>query len=329
MAAENQNVWVYIDTKSDGSVKNVSLELIHGAKTLLKNDSEKVVAVVIGSGVQATVDTVKKYGADQILTVDDDAYKTFNAQNYAYALSVLVRDDTPSAVLFGATLSGKDVAASLAAKLQTSAVNDASAAVLVDGLIEWTRAIYGGKFVTKVAGNGTAPQIGSIRTGIFTKLEAASDPEVIAKSVPLGDQAAKAAVVNVIASDSSSINLEEAKVVVGAGRGVTAASLPALRELASLFEAGGVGGTRPVVDEGLLTPQDQIGLSGKKISPSIYFAIGVSGASQHVQGIKDSKVIVAVNRDADAPIFEIADYGVVGDLNKVVPAVISEIKQLK
>lgn len=329
MAADNfKNVWVYIDKTGDGLIKNVSLELINGAKSLTKESGEKVVAVIIGSDNQAIIDTVKKYGADQILSVDSEAYKTFNLENYTGALAALVTEYAPAAVLFGATLNGKDLAAGLAAKSGTSVANDCTAAAVVNGAIEWTRAIYGGRFLTKIVGNGVFPQIATIRTGIFSKVEAPSDAEVIKKSIE-PKSGAQVKLVNVIKADSSSINLEEAKVVVGAGRGVTDKSIADLKELASLFEAGGVGGTRPVIDAGLLSPQEQIGLSGKKISPDIYFAIGVSGASQHVQGIKDSKVIVSVNRDADAPIFEISDYGVVGDLNQVVPAVISEIKKLK
>ncbi|WP_332236663.1 electron transfer flavoprotein subunit alpha/FixB family protein [Sporolactobacillus sp. KGMB 08714] len=329
MAADNfKNVWVYIDKTGDGLIKNVSLELINGAKSLTKENGEKVVAVIIGSDNQTIIDTVKKYGADQILSVDGEAYKTFNLENYTGALAALVTEYAPAAVLFGATLNGKDLAAGLAAKSETSVANDCTAAAVVDGAIEWTRAIYGGKFLTKVVGNGVFPQIATVRTGIFSKVEAPSDAEVIKKSIEPKNPA-QVKLVNVIKADNSSINLEEAKVVVGAGRGVNDKNMADLKELASLFEAGGVGGTRPVIDAGLLSPQEQIGLSGKKISPDLYFAIGVSGASQHVQGIKDSKVIVAVNRDADAPIFEISDYGVVGDLNQVVPAVISEIKKLK
>lgn len=324
----NTTIWVYIDKKMDGSIKNVSLELLNGAKTLVQDD-EKVTAVIIGHTNEATIDTVKRYGADQIISVDDEAYQTFTNEAFTHALATLVDEYAPSIVLFGATLSGKNIAAALAAKCQTSAINDVSAVTRVDGKLEWTRAIYGGKLLTKVVTSGTLPQIATIRTGVFTKQEQPSDAAVITKSISLPDGIVHTKVVNVIQSESTSINLEEAKIVVGAGRGVTAEHLTQLTELASLFEAGGVGGTRPVIDEGLLAPQQQIGLSGKKVSPDIYFAIGISGASQHVQGIKDSHTIVAVNRDADAPIFEVADYGIVGDLNKVVPALITEINELK
>lgn len=330
---EYKNVWVFIETEN-GKTENVSLELLSEGKTLANSKNEKLIAIVIGHDVQAAVKSTSTYGADEVIQVEKEEYKDYSTDAYTNVMETLVAKYKPSIILFGATNDGKDLAARLAARVHTSVVSDCTELKVSDhsGEVEWTRPVYGGNLLATVSSPNQRPQIATFRTGIFKKDQPddAKSVNVVQENIKTPSEAIRTKIIDIIkSSEESGVKLEEAKVVVSGGRGLgKPENFTLVKELADLF-GGAVGATRAVIDAGWISPPHQVGQSGKTVSPDLYIACGISGAIQHVSGMKSSKVIIAINKDPDAPIFDIADYAVVGDVLEIVPVLIEEIKKLK
>lgn len=314
-----KNVMVYVET-AEGKPVNAGLEMLTAAKSV----AEKVTAVVIGAADAAA--TAIAYGADDAITVEADG---FNAEAHAAIVVELVKKYAPEMVFVGATPVGKDLGARVAAKLKAGCVTDVIGIKEADGKFVFTAPLYGGTIYSDVTVDGDVV-VAIIRGGVFKKAEEpdmAKQGTITAETVEIADLRAK--IVNSVQEISESVNLEEAEIIVAGGRGVgSAENYELVKELASLL-GGVVGATRPVIEEGWVSRAHQVGQSGKIVAPKLYIACGISGAAQHVSGITGSDYIVAINKDEDAPIFDVADYGIVGDLNKIVPQLTEAIKAAK
>lgn len=314
-----KNVMVYVET-AEGKPVNAGLEMLTAAKSV----AEKVTAVVIGAADAAA--TAIAYGADDAITVEADG---FNAEAHAAIVVELVKKYAPEMVFVGATPVGKDLGARVAAKLKAGCVTDVIGIKEADGKFVFTAPLYGGTIYSDVTVDGDVV-VAIIRGGVFKKAEEpdmAKQGTITAETVEIADLRAK--IVNSVQEISESVNLEEAEIIVAGGRGVgSAENYELVKELASLL-GGVVGATRPVIEEGWVSRAHQVGQSGKIVAPKLYIACGISGATQHVSGIMNSGYIVAINKDEDAPIFDVANVGIVGDVMKVLPVMIEEIKKIK
>lgn len=313
--------WVFVDQR-DGKVKKVSFELLSEAKRM----GGEVAAVVFGKGVEGLAPELAKYGADKVYVADDDVFADYNTGAYVAQMAAMIAEYAPNAVLFGHTMNGRDFASRLAQKLNLGLATDAVALEISEGKGVFTRAIYAGKIQAKVEVAG-APVLATVRAGVCEVAEAAGAGEVVKPAI-----AATAADVyqtqkEFIPTVSARPELNEAAVVVSGGRGCKGPEgIKVIEELADLLGAA-VGGSRASVDAGWLGHEYQVGQTGKVVNPNLYVACGISGAIQHLAGMSSSKFVASINTDAEAPIFAITDFGVVGDLFKVVPALVAELKK--
>lgn len=330
--SEYKNIWAFVETEN-GQAKNVGLEMVIGGRKLAETTGEKVVAVVIGSGTDEAVKAAVSYGADQVIVVDGADYAEYNTEGYTYALAQLVDKYKPSTLLIGVTINGRDLAPRLAARLKTGLCADCTA-VAVDaatGVVRWTRPVYGGNSMAVIECPTARPQMGTVRASVFKRGEpdTARTAEIIKEDIALPAGTIRTTIVEKIKETSEGVKLEDAEVVVAGGRGVgSAEGFDMLKELASLFN-GAVGASRAAVDAGWIPQVAQVGQTGKTVSPKLYVACGISGAIQHLAGMTGSGCVVAINRDAEAPIFEVADYGIVGNLKQILPALIEAVKKQK
>ncbi|MBP1765459.1 MAG: electron transfer flavoprotein subunit alpha [Firmicutes bacterium] len=327
-----KNVWVFIETEQ-GQAKNTGLELLNPGAQLAAAGQESLVAVVIGKNVDAAVKDAIAYGADQVISVDGDEYQNFSADGYSYVIGKLVEKYKPSVLLIGSTNNGKDLAASAACKLNTGLVADCIAMVGgAGGTVEFTKREFSGNLMAVCSVPETRPQLATVRPGVFKKVQpdAAKTAEVVKEEITTPAEEMKTKVVEVVKTvTDSGIKLEEADVIVAGGRGLgKPENFAILKELADLL-GGAIGASRAAVDAGWISHHQQVGQTGKTVGPQIYIACGISGAIQHLAGMSSSKTIIAINKDPDAPIFEIADYCIVGDFQEVIPAMVEEIKKVK
>jgi len=327
-----KNVFVFVEVFG-GKAKNVGLEIIGPARKIAEAKGEKVIAVVVGNDVSDACAAAAAYGADDIVTVTGEAYADYSLEGYTYALNQLVDKYKPAVLLLGATSNGRELAARLAARLKTFCAADCTGMDIGDGgAVTWTRPVYSGRYLSVLESPEACPQIVTIRPGIFKRGEPAEDAvvEVVNEDIPLPADVVRTTIVEKVAdSGEGSVKLEDAEVIVSGGRGVGKPEhFSFLKELADLL-GGVVGASRAAVDAGWIHHGHQVGQTGKTVGPKLYVACGISGAIQHLAGMTGSDVVIAINRDGDAPIFEIADYGVVGDLKEVVPAITEAIKKLK
>lgn len=326
-----KHIWVVLETENK-EVKKVSLEILNRAKEISVATNEAVIAVVVGNQVDTAAKTAIVHGADEVIAVEGEDYKDYNTGSFAYALVNLIEKYKPSVVMMGSTNNGRDLLSRVAARLQVGSAADCTAIDMnSDGEIAWTRPIYGGKLLNIVSFPQTRPQIGTVRPSSYEKAEAdgARKAPITKEEIATPADQIRTKVKEIIASVSEGIKLEDADIVVGGGRGLgKVENVQLIKDLADVL-GGTIGTTRACIDAGWVPNALQIGQSGKRISPKLYIACGISGATQHLAGITSSDVIVAINKDADAPIFEVADYGVVGDLFEIVPILIEELKSMK
>ncbi len=312
--------WVFAE-ETDGAPTSLALEMLSKARTF----GGDLAAVYLGAGSDAAFATLGAHGAARVFhLVPGDSLP---AAGVAAALTELVAQHHPDLLLFGVAFTDRDVAGRLSARLDRPVLANAVDIKPGEGTVRVVNEILGGTTLVETAYKGTGPWIALVRSKSFAaEAGAARSPEVIPVTLPDVGHAGAAAVLERHAEASEGPDLEKAAVVVAAGRGVGGAEkMGALNELAVLLGAA-VGGTRAVVDAGWLPYSSQVGQTGKTVRPSVYLAAGVSGAMQHLVGMKDSGTIIAVNKDEEAPIFRIADLGIVGDLHKVLPKLVEEIK---
>ena len=310
----------------DGVLRKVSHEVVTGARRLADALGGEVEALVLGAGPVRGTDQLAKYGADKVVTATGAAFGSYAPEGFARAVAEHARAGGYRAVVFAASATGKDLAPRVAARLGVALAMDVTDVVVERGAVTATRPVYAGKALLRVKLGGT-PAILALRPNVFTPVERPR-PGAAATIVP--DVAAGRVVVKQVkAAAAGAVDVAEAPIVISGGRGLKEpVNFKLLEELARAFGgSAAVGASRAVVDAGWRPHADQVGQTGKTISPTLYVAVGISGAIQHLAGMRTSKVIVAINKDKDAPIFKICDYGIVGDLFEIVPRLTEEIKK--
>jgi electron transfer flavoprotein alpha subunit len=319
------NVLIIGEGRPEG-LRKVSFELAGVASKLASSLGANVEGAVLGSGIGAWAEAMATSGVAKVYKVDQPDLAKFAPESFAAALTEVIRRADPSIVLIGATGWGKEVSARTAAKLDWGVVTDCTAVEVQDGSLMLTRPIYAGKAVAHVKVNGL-PIMVSVRPNIFPP------PDPVGAKAPIEDVTVqlpepRAKVVETVQKEKTKVDLGEASIVVSGGRGVKGPEgfIP-INELADILGAA-VGSSRAAVDAGWIDYTHQVGQTGKTVSPKLYVAAGISGAIQHLAGMSSSKVIVAINKDPDAPIFKVADYGIVGDLFEVLPALNAELKKM-
>ncbi len=329
---DHKNLWVYVETE-ENIAKNVSLELLTIGRTLADKLGEQLVAVVLGKDVRGVAEQSIAYGADQVLLVEGEEYYTYNSDAATIAVTTLIEKYQPNMVLYGATNNGRDLAPRIACKLETGLTADCTE-LDVDAeqkLLVSTRPTFGGNLMATILCPEHRPQMSTVRPGVFKKgtPDAARTGEIIAEDIhPAADQI-RVQLVQRIQEVAQAVNLEEAEIIVSGGRGLKEGKNFALIEQLAQAVGGTVGASRAAVDAGWIPHAHQVGQTGKTVSPKLYIAVGISGAIQHLAGISGADTVVAINKDPDAPIFDAADYAVVGDLFEVVPALIDAINAKK
>ncbi len=308
----------------DGVFRKVTFEALSEGKRIADQMGCELICLVLGSGMEDIAKELCKYGASRIMVADDPALKEYMTDSYVNVVDKIIAQEEPAAIIMGASTQGKDLSARLSARLNAPLASDCIKISVADGNLNATRPIYGGKILAEVALTGT-PQIVSIRPKSMPVEEFSGKDAAVEKvNVDTGDICLKF-VEKIMNTDQ--VELTEADVVVSGGRGVGSSDFAAIEELAAVLK-GAVGASRSAVDEGWRPPSDQVGQTGKVVSPDLYFACGISGAIQHIAGMSSSKVVVAINSDPEAPIFSKADYGIVGDLHEILPLITEETKKI-
>ena len=326
---EGTDMWVIAELEN-GQPLGVTYELLGVTSDLAAKAGEKCCAVLIAAEAGDAPQKLIAAGADKVYVVADAKYADYNTDLYTDAICQLVKEYKPSALMLGATADGRDLAPRVAARLGTGLCADCTAIDLTeDKKVAWTRPALGGNIYATIVCDEVRPQMGTVRPKVFKALEAdqSRTGEVISFAPAAGVVSPVELLSKEAISTCGSIKIEDAEVLCAGGRGMgTKDNFALLEELAGLFENATVTGTRAVVDEGWINHSQQVGQSGKTVAPHIYFACGISGAIQHICGMKDSDIVIAINKDASAPIFQIASYGIVGDVNVVLPKLIAKIK---
>ena len=325
----------------DNKLSGISFELIGEGKRLAEKLDEQVTAVLIGSDVKGLVDELAEYGADRVIVVDDPELKEYRTEPYAHALASVINEYKPEIVLVGATAIGRDLGPTVSARVATGLTADCTLLEIGDfplvalpnqeqkhNQLLMTRPAFGGNTIATIACPDNRPQMATVRPGVMQKLDkvAGKKAEVIEYNPGFVPNNKYVEILEISKAISDIKDIMDAKILVSGGRGVgSAENFKLLDDLAEVL-GGTVSCSRAVVDAGWKPKELQVGQTGKTVRPQVYFAIGISGAIQHVAGMEESDIIVAINKDEDAPIFDVADYGVVGDLNKIVPALTEAIK---
>jgi electron transfer flavoprotein alpha subunit len=313
-----------ITEQRDGELRKVSLEAVSEGRRVADGLGTDLTAVVLGTAVEGLAEGLKKYGPDKIWVADDPALADYTTDAYTNILADLIRSADPAVVILGASAQGKDLAGRLSARLDAGVAMDCIALKLDNGSLTYTRPMFGGKIVADVEIEG-APQIVAIRPNVMDITEASKDSSIDKPAVQVGE--VKTTIIEKTMDTGDKVELTEADIIVSGGRG-TGGEYAAIEALADELGAA-VGASRSAVDEGWRPHSDQVGQTGKTVSPTLYVACGISGAIQHLAGMSTSKYIVAINKDQEAPIFSKADVGIAGDLFEVVPAITEEVKKLK
>ena len=311
-----------------GELREVTLELLSKGRSLAEENGLDLTAVLLGHGVDGFADELAGY-ADRVLALDHPDYTEFNAEAYQRALSTLIKERKPRLTLMGHTSFGVDLAPALAVELGAPLATDCIDLALEEGRVLVTRQVYGGKLNVEASLREAEGYIVTIRPATFEADEPRSERgEVVKLEAPIVDVGYKKHV-EYVEPPPGEVDIAEADVLVSIGRGIKdEKNLPMIQELAVALK-GEVGCSRPIVDKDWLPKDRQVGSSGKTVKPKLYVAAGISGSFQHVMGMKGSGLIVVINKDPKAPIFRIADYGVVDDLFKIVPALTQKVKELK
>ena len=337
---EYKGVYVFAE-QVDNKLSGIAFELLGKAKDLAADLNAEVAAVLIGSDVKGLADELAAYGADKVIVVDDPELKEYRTEPYAHALASVIEKYKPEIMLVGATAIGRDLGPRVSARVQTGLTADCTQLEIGDFPINpvagkeqkhnqllMTRPAFGGNTIATIACPDNRPQMATVRPGVMQKApKEAGKKAVVTEFNPGYTKNNKYVdILEVVKAVSTTVDIMDAKILVSGGRGVgTPDNFKMLEELAEVV-GGTVSCSRAVVENGWLPVDLQVGQTGKTVRPQIYFAIGISGAIQHVAGMEDSDLIIAINKDEDAPIFSVADYGIVGDLNKIVPALTEALK---
>ena len=339
---EYKGVYIYAQ-QVDNKLSDIAFELVVKAKEVAADLNTEVTAVLLGSNVKALATELGEYGADKVIVVDNPALETYRTEPYAQALVSVINEYKPEIMLVGATAIGRDLGPTDSARVKTGLTADCTKLENGDFPINampgqeqkhnqllMTRPAFGGNTIATIACPDNRPQMATVRPGVMQKLpkEAGRAAEVIEFNPTLEENNRYVEIMDIVKAVGNVENIMDAKVLVSGGRGVgSAENFEMLRDLASCFKGGMVSCSRAAVENGWLAQDYQVGQTGKTVRPQIYFAIGISGAIQHVAGMEESDLIIAINKDEDAPIFDVADYGLVGDLKKIVPQLTAALKE--
>ncbi len=325
-----KGVWVLAEHKQ-GQLADISLQMVSGGRQLADMLNEDVCAIVAGNENRELADTLASYGTDKVYFLDSPQLLSYSAELYVDVLSRLIEDQCAGVFLCGATLAGRDLAPRLAARLKTGLVTDCVAlTVEAGGSLVPTKATCGGKVYTRVSYLTSRPHLVTVRPDVFEikKSSNVKKPGIISITPRLNGKEPRVKTAGFIKGDPKTIGIEEAEMIVAGGRGMGSAdNFPVLEELAEVLGAS-VAASLQAVDAGWVSSARQVGQTGKIVAPRLYIACGISGASYHTLGMKDSETVVAINTDRHAPIFKMADVGIVGDVLEVVPAITNKLKAI-
>jgi electron transfer flavoprotein alpha subunit len=319
-----------IAEQREGEIRKVSFEVVSEGKRLADKLGQKVTALLIGSSVRDKAPKLGQYGADKVIVADDPRLQYYTADSYVPLIADLVKANDPAILLIGASVQGKDLAARLSARLGVGMAQDCTALDVESGNLVAIRPVYAGKAYAKVTFSSNTPHTATVRPNVMplNQPDPSKSPEVVNATVNLDEKALRTKVIDAVKDSGGKVDLTEADKIVSGGRGMKGPEgFKVLEDLADAIGAS-VGASRSAVDAGWRPHHDQVGQTGKVVSPNLYIACGISGAIQHLAGMSTAKVIVAINKDPEAPIFQKADYGVVDDLFKVVPALTEAVKKL-
>ena len=335
---EYKGVFVFAQ-QVDGEVSGIAYELLGKAKDLAKDLNAEVTAVLLGYGVKGLADSLAEYGADKVIVVDDKELEVYRTEPYAHALASVINEYKPEIMLVGATAIGRDLGPRVSARVATGLTADCTVLEIGDftdnmtketipNQLLMTRPAFGGNTIATIAGPYNRPQMATVRAGVMQKIDPikGAKAEVIEYNPGFTPDNKYVEILDVVKSVADTVDIADAKILVSGGRGVgSEENFKLLQDLADVL-GGTVSCSRAVVENGWLPVERQVGQTGKTVRPNVYFAIGISGAIQHVAGMEESDIIVAINKDETAPIFDVADYGLVGDLNKIVPQLTEMLK---
>lgn len=337
---EYKGVYVFAQ-QVDNEISGIAFELLGKAKDLANDLSTDVTAVLIGSGVKGLANQLAEYGADKVIVVDDPALKEYRTEPYTHALASVINEYKPEIMLVGATAIGRDLGPRVSARVQTGLTADCTVLEIGDFPINpipnqeqkhnqllMTRPAFGGNTIATIACPDNRPQMATVRAGVMQKIAPikGATAEVIEFNPGFTPDDKYVEILNIVKEVSDVVDIMEAKILVSGGRGVgSAENFKLLDDLAEAI-GGTVSCSRAVVDNGWKSKELQVGQTGKTVRPQVYFAIGISGAIQHTAGMEEADIIIAINKDETAPIFDVADYGIVGDLNKIVPMLTEQLK---
>uniref|UniRef100_UPI004026381D electron transfer flavoprotein subunit alpha/FixB family protein n=1 Tax=Acetatifactor sp. TaxID=1872090 RepID=UPI004026381D len=340
---EYKGVYVFAQ-QVDNEISGIALELLGKGKELAAKLETEVTAVLIGYNVKNLADKLAEYGADKVILVDDPELETYRTEPYAHALASVIEKYKPEIVLVGATAIGRDLGPTVSARVRTGLTADCTVLEIGDfplvaipgqeqkhNQLLMTRPAFGGNTIATIACPDNRPQMATVRPGVMQKIAPIAGAKAVIEEYNPGftPNNKYVTIKEVVKAVSDTVDIMDAKILVSGGRGVgSAENFKILDDLAEVL-GGTVSCSRAVVDNGWKPKDLQVGQTGKTVRPQIYFAIGISGAIQHVAGMEESDLIVAINKDETAPIFDVADYGIVGDLNKVVPALTEQLKTAK
>lgn len=321
-------ILVFIEQR-DGKIKKSSLEALSEGIRRGKELGLEVNAVLAGHGVDNLTGDILPYGPSKVFVLEHSLLSRYSSSGFAQALFTLVEEVKPKIILFSATSMGKDLAPRCAAKCGAGLASDCTGTAVHDGSLAFIRPIFAGKAFVTVALNGT-PRIATLRPNVFPLMEPQdSAGETVKKEVDIAEDRVKEHLEETLRQEGSELDVTEAEIIISGGRGMKAPeNFDLIRELAQILPHSAVGASRSAVDSGWIDHQHQVGQTGKTVSPNLYIAIGISGAIQHLAGMSSSKKIVAINKDPEAPIFKVADFGVVGDLFQVIPPLKEELKKV-
>lgn len=324
-----KNVFVFIEQR-DGAVQSVALELLGKARELADALQEKVVALFPGSGIKAQAQMLIEQGADEVICVDAPCLKDYLTEQYVQAVYQAIMHFKPSIVLFGATTIGRDLAPRLSARLETGLTADCTRLEVEEGELMMTRPAFGGNLMATIQCPDNRPQMSTVRPGVMQKMErnAARKGEIIDFAPEFDESKFKVKLLQNVKNDNAHTDITEAKILVSGGRGVGCKEgFEKLEKLAKVLD-GQVSASRAMVDAGIIDHDRQVGQTGKTVRPNLYLACGISGAIQHLAGMEDSELIIAINKDKFAPIFGVADVGIVGDVHKIIPALTEKLEKI-
>lgn len=327
---KSNDIWVFIESRPDGEIQDVSIELLTPACMLAEKMGGELTAVVIGAQTKLLVSQINRYHLDKIIVVEEPMAVQYPTDVYTDTLEFLIKKYRPSGIIIGATKLGRDFAPRLSCRLDTGLTADCTGIDLDpdSGKIAWTRPTFGGKLMATILCDSD-PQMGTVRPGVFTKPPMCSqNTTIVRENSPFVCSERQISILDTIPhAEQENDELKQARVIVAAGRGIRdKAGIELVKELAAAL-GGTYGATRAVIDQGLMEYNRLIGQTGVSVNPELYIACGVSGALQHTIGIAESTYTVAINSDPDAPIFELANVGIVGNVYEVLPAIINEVKK--